>query len=171
MLHVSIVKGPPTEVQTFTDDDLAKRLTDHDVETIREIFRTPLTGSYNWDYETANAKIRRDSRGKRDERTAIIRCPSLAMRVHCCDARPYLSCFAAEEVMLSMLLPSQKVVALYREGLEPFAAQEPRSGPQKRVIPFQETAHIPTGKLAPSQRVVRLSLGSLEETRTLTVDW
>lgn len=59
MLHVSIVKGPPTEVQTFSDDDLAKRLTDHDVETIREIFRTPLTGSYNWDYENANTKIRR----------------------------------------------------------------------------------------------------------------
>src|SRR5512138_643107 len=59
MLHVQIVKGPPTEVQTFTDDDLAKRLTDQDVEVIREIFRTPLTGSYNWDYEAANSKIRR----------------------------------------------------------------------------------------------------------------
>jgi hypothetical protein len=59
MLHVSIVKGPPTEVQTFSDEDLAKRLTDHDVETIREIFRTPLTGSYNWDYENANTKIRK----------------------------------------------------------------------------------------------------------------
>jgi len=59
MLHVQVVQGPPTEVQYFDDDDLAKRLTDHDVETIREIFRTPLTGSYNWDYENANAKIRR----------------------------------------------------------------------------------------------------------------
>src|SRR5690242_9456228 len=59
MLHVSVVKGPPTEVQLFGDDDLAKRLSDHDVEVIREIFNTPLTGSYNWDYETANSKIRR----------------------------------------------------------------------------------------------------------------
>jgi hypothetical protein len=59
MLHVQEVKGPPTEVQYFDDDDLARRLTDHDVETIREIFKTPLTGSYNWDYENANAKIRR----------------------------------------------------------------------------------------------------------------
>lgn len=59
MLHVSQVKGPPSEVQYFSDDDLAHRLTDHDVEVIREIFRTPLTGSYNWDYEAANAKIRR----------------------------------------------------------------------------------------------------------------
>ena len=32
---------------------------DHDVEVIREIFRTPLTGSYNWDYEAANSRIRR----------------------------------------------------------------------------------------------------------------
>ncbi|MBW8816592.1 MAG: ferritin-like domain-containing protein [Caulobacterales bacterium] len=59
MLHVNIVKGPPTEVQLFDADDLANRLTDHDVEVIREIFRTPLTGSYNWDYEAANTRIRR----------------------------------------------------------------------------------------------------------------
>jgi hypothetical protein len=59
MLHVQVVKGPPTEVQTFDEDELAHRLTDHDVEVIREIFQTPLTGSYNWDYEAANSKIRR----------------------------------------------------------------------------------------------------------------
>ncbi|MFN3524389.1 MAG: ferritin-like domain-containing protein [Phenylobacterium sp.] len=59
MLHVTVVEGPPTDIQYFSDEDLAHRLTDHDVETIREIFKTPLTGSYNWDYENANAKIRR----------------------------------------------------------------------------------------------------------------
>lgn len=59
MLQVQVVQGPPTEVQYFDEDDLAHRLTDHDVEVIREIFRTPLTGSYNWDYEAANARIRR----------------------------------------------------------------------------------------------------------------
>lgn len=59
MLQVHEVAGPPTEVQVFDDDEIAARLTDRDVETIREIFRTPLTGSYNWDYETANTKIRR----------------------------------------------------------------------------------------------------------------
>lgn len=59
MLKVQVVEGPPTQVQAFDDEDLSRRLTDHDVETIREIFRTPLTGSYNWDYEIANAKIRR----------------------------------------------------------------------------------------------------------------
>ena len=59
MLQVHEVEGPPTEVQYFGEDDIAARLTDRDVETIREIFQTPLTGSYNWDYETANTKIRR----------------------------------------------------------------------------------------------------------------
>ncbi|MDP3632074.1 MAG: ferritin, partial [Phenylobacterium sp.] len=59
MLHVTVVDGPPTEVQTFDSEDLAARLSDRDVEVIREIFNTPLTGSYNWDYETANSKIRR----------------------------------------------------------------------------------------------------------------
>jgi hypothetical protein len=59
MLHVTEVDGPPTAVQYFDDEDLAKRLSDHDVDVIREIFNTPLTGSYNWDYEIANSKIRR----------------------------------------------------------------------------------------------------------------
>jgi hypothetical protein len=59
MLNVKVVEGPPTAVQTFDDDDLAHRLTDHDVQVIREIFQTPLTGSYNWDYEAANSRIRR----------------------------------------------------------------------------------------------------------------
>jgi hypothetical protein len=59
MLHVQVVTGPPTEIQTFDEDELARRLTDHDVEVIREIFKTPLTGSYNWDYEAANSRIRR----------------------------------------------------------------------------------------------------------------
>ncbi len=59
MLNIREVAGPPTDIQVFTDEDLAARLSDHDVETIREIFQTPLTGSYNWDYETANTKIRR----------------------------------------------------------------------------------------------------------------
>ncbi len=57
-MRVTLVDHPPRAVQTFTDD-LVNRLGDEDVEIIREIFKTPLTGSYNWDYEAANAKIRR----------------------------------------------------------------------------------------------------------------
>ena len=60
MIHVRLVDGPPQDIRRFdNDDELASKLTPDDVETIREIFHTPLTGSFNWDYENANAKIRR----------------------------------------------------------------------------------------------------------------
>ena len=58
MLNVKLVDGPPQEIREF-DDEVVNHLTGEDVEVIREIFRTPLTGSYNWDYEDANAKIRK----------------------------------------------------------------------------------------------------------------
>ena len=58
MLNVTLVDGPPQDVREF-DDDLTHKLTAGDVEVIREIFRTPLTGSYNWDYQDANARIRK----------------------------------------------------------------------------------------------------------------
>jgi hypothetical protein len=57
-MHVTIVERPPQEVREF-DNELTHKLTDQDVEVIREIFDTPLTGSYNWDYESANVKIRK----------------------------------------------------------------------------------------------------------------
>ncbi|MDP1631016.1 MAG: ferritin-like domain-containing protein [Caulobacter sp.] len=58
MLNVTLVDSPPQTVREF-DDDLTHKLTEADVEVIREIFRTPLTGSYNWDYSDANARIRK----------------------------------------------------------------------------------------------------------------
>jgi hypothetical protein len=60
-MRITVVDQPPQTVQTFTSDGdgLAEKLTMADVETIREIFHTPLTGSFNWDYNAANAKIRR----------------------------------------------------------------------------------------------------------------
>ena len=58
-MRVTIVQKPPQEVRTFSDQDLSDKLTMEDVEIVREIFHTPLTGSFNWDYESANAKIRR----------------------------------------------------------------------------------------------------------------
>ncbi|MFT3728121.1 MAG: ferritin-like domain-containing protein [Terricaulis sp.] len=58
-MRVKLVDQPPQTVRTFAPDDLADKLTSEDVETIREIFHTPLTGSFNWDYDSANAKIRR----------------------------------------------------------------------------------------------------------------
>lgn len=59
-MKVRLVEQPPTEPRTFDDPGhLADKLTPDDVEVVREIFNTPLTGSYNWDYESANVKIRR----------------------------------------------------------------------------------------------------------------
>lgn len=58
MLNVHEVDHPPSEVQVF-DNELTDQLTPADVEVIREIFRTPLTGSYNWDYRDANVRIRK----------------------------------------------------------------------------------------------------------------
>jgi uncharacterized ferritin-like protein (DUF455 family) len=69
-MKVRVVTEPPSQVRRFPvagaaalaandPGELADRLSPADVEVVREIFSTPLTGSYNWDYETANAKIRR----------------------------------------------------------------------------------------------------------------
>ena len=59
-MRVRLVTQPPDTPRTFNDPgELAHKLTPDDVEVVREIFNTPLTGSYNWDYESANVKIRR----------------------------------------------------------------------------------------------------------------
>lgn len=59
-MKVRVVTQPPEHPREFQDPGaLADKLTPDDVEIVREIFNTPLIGSYNWDYEAANAKIRR----------------------------------------------------------------------------------------------------------------
>lgn len=63
-MSVRYVNTPPTGVREIEHahdhhDDLEQRLTPADVEQIAEIFQTPLTGAYQWDYESANAKLRR----------------------------------------------------------------------------------------------------------------
>src|SRR5687768_3895762 len=59
-MSLKFVNAPPTQV-TFTpeDGDIAKSLMPADVEQIAEIFKTPLTGAYNWDYEEADKRIRK----------------------------------------------------------------------------------------------------------------
>jgi hypothetical protein len=39
------------------DDDVASRMTDRDVESVVEIFNTPLAGAYNWDYQQGRSRI------------------------------------------------------------------------------------------------------------------
>ncbi len=59
-MKVRLVEKPPSSPRTFGDPgQLADKLSSEDVEIVREIFNTPLAGSYNWDYESANVKIKR----------------------------------------------------------------------------------------------------------------
>ncbi|RMF18967.1 MAG: ferritin-like domain-containing protein [Candidatus Dadabacteria bacterium] len=71
-MSVKFVDQTPTEIKYTTwtplaettpdpheHDDLEDRLKPEHVEHIAEIFQTPLTGSYSWDYEECDQKIRR----------------------------------------------------------------------------------------------------------------
>ena len=57
----------PRKIQSFAGsarragatDDIDDRLTGSDVEQVAEIFSTPLTGSYNWDYRVQDDRIRK----------------------------------------------------------------------------------------------------------------
>jgi hypothetical protein len=40
-----------------TADDVASRMTSTDVESVVEIFQTPLTGAYNWDYTEGRGRV------------------------------------------------------------------------------------------------------------------
>lgn len=59
-MSVKYVAGPPREVRFAPDPgDVASQLAPKDVEQIAEIFHTPLTGAYVWNYEEADQKIRK----------------------------------------------------------------------------------------------------------------
>jgi hypothetical protein len=58
MTKIRFVERAPRELQfSLGADDPA--LIKGDIETIAEIFKTPLTGSYSWNYEEADARIRK----------------------------------------------------------------------------------------------------------------
>ena len=48
--------GPPEDLLYFDDE---VNLTPLQVEDVVEIFNTPLTGSYNWDYTIADNRIKK----------------------------------------------------------------------------------------------------------------
>jgi hypothetical protein len=57
---IKFVNAPPTDVRYLPDaDDIGSTFSPRDVEQIAEIFQTPLTGAYSWDYEQAEAKLRK----------------------------------------------------------------------------------------------------------------
>lgn len=59
--YFSGAETAPIEVSAMLVGEVASDpvMTPAQVESIREIFMTPLTGSYNWDYESADGRIRR----------------------------------------------------------------------------------------------------------------
>ncbi|MEE4249196.1 MAG: ferritin-like domain-containing protein [Alcanivoracaceae bacterium] len=64
-MNIRRVSHPPEDVTIYKSwagpghDDLESRMTTEHVEDVVEIFQTPLTGHYNWDYSSADGRIRK----------------------------------------------------------------------------------------------------------------
>ena len=64
-MKIKRVNTPPENIAFYPSwdgpghDQLAARLTPGHVEDVVEIFQTPLTGHYNWDYASADGRIRK----------------------------------------------------------------------------------------------------------------
>ena len=56
-MKITEIKECPSGLRYFEKDSLENKLQPKDVEDIIEIFNTPLTGSYNWDYTTADNRL------------------------------------------------------------------------------------------------------------------
>jgi hypothetical protein len=57
---IKFVQGAPKQVvRTGPESDLSANLTPQDVDQIAEIFQTPLTGAYTWNYAEADQKLRK----------------------------------------------------------------------------------------------------------------
>ena len=59
-MGIDYVEDAPREIRQFGDEESAwGGMTGADVQHVAEIFNTPLTGSYNWDYRVADDRIQR----------------------------------------------------------------------------------------------------------------
>ena len=59
-MGIDYVEDAPREIRQFGDEESAwGGMTVADVQHVAEIFNTPLTGSYNWDYRVADERIQR----------------------------------------------------------------------------------------------------------------
>jgi hypothetical protein len=54
-----VARAPTAVVRTGDADDISARLQPQDIEQIAEIFHTPLTGAYTWNYTEADKKLRK----------------------------------------------------------------------------------------------------------------
>ena len=60
-MKITTQDGPPTNILTFDKLDVENELnlTPGNVEDVVEIFKTPLTGAYNWDYTVSDNRIKK----------------------------------------------------------------------------------------------------------------
>lgn len=59
-MAITTLSHTPTELRYFPEPgDPAAAMTERQIEDLVEIFRTPLSGAYNWDYGTADGRIRK----------------------------------------------------------------------------------------------------------------
>ncbi len=64
-MKITKVSTPPTQVSIYDNwdgpghEDIEDKLSAQHVEDVVEIFQTPLTGHYNWDYSSADGRIRK----------------------------------------------------------------------------------------------------------------
>ena len=60
-MKITKADGPPKEILTFNNIEAENELnlTPSKVEDVAEIFNTPLTGAYNWDYTVADNRIKK----------------------------------------------------------------------------------------------------------------
>ena len=56
-MNITYIDGPPSEIMEH--DNLETKLQEEHFEQINEIFQTPLTGAYNWDYRLQDNRIQR----------------------------------------------------------------------------------------------------------------
>lgn len=58
-MAIQFVDTTPTDIRYFPDAGVTQKQGERAINDVVEIFQTPLTGSYNWDYETADGRIRK----------------------------------------------------------------------------------------------------------------
>ena len=59
-MKINFVDTTPRAVRYFPEaDDIAARMNPEHVNTVAEIFKTPLVGSYNWDYTLCDSRIKK----------------------------------------------------------------------------------------------------------------
>ena len=64
-MKITKVTTPPTHISIYQNwdgpgaEDIEDKLSPQHVEDVVEIFQTPLTGHYNWDYASADGRIRK----------------------------------------------------------------------------------------------------------------